>query len=49
MADATKKGVLMMCSACHKRSRMQVTPDKREKMIWLQCECGYWELIDHWS
>lgn len=49
MPDATKKGVLLVCSACRKKTRMQVTPDKKEKMIWLRCECGNWELIDHWS
>jgi hypothetical protein len=48
--DTTKKGILLFCKICERKTRHCSEPDKKEKMVWFCCEeCGEWELIDHWS
>lgn len=48
--DTTKKGRMIHCKTCHRKTRHIAEPEKDEKLVWWKCEeCGSWELYDHWT
>ena len=48
--DTTKKGRMIFCKICRKKTRHVPEIDKHDKITHWCCEiCGGWRIYNHWS
>ena len=47
--DSKRKGQLLPCDSCRRKTKHIAITDRKEKLVWWICECGDSKLQDNWS